>query len=490
MMNMQHTAAESQRLSLALITCSGMLAAAGLTFMPLGLFLPLAGAIILGALFIVRPEWTLALFVMAVIMLSEYTIAPGSGAFYLPEPEIPGLPRPTQIAILGMAGVFFAYHVVMRGRGMRLSLGYAAAILATVALGLLNGIRLGNQTDLMRDEVYRLVFPVIFFYLCANVMDTRAKAMLLLKAAFVATLAKSVILNVYYLLGRGVPYQYEGPHASGRFRAVTYDPADLIAVSLMISVIVLTLVYRRRQMAWSHIVAAVLVLAPLSFTVVFSHRRAVWIGLAATFGLFFLLQGWRVGKRLIPSMAVLGLLAVAAWTGMQIIGDGPGKGIENVAQSFASIFDKRDSSNRHHAMEAELVLNELTRHPLLGKGLGSTHTRVWQLEWSGQPTHIVHNTWLYMWMKLGLPGVALLAVGSAAFLLGALRHARRHPERILTVALASNAGNWLMLFLVSPLVYYYRRSFLLAMILAATLTLMRVDREEERLAQAREAVDE
>lgn len=485
-MSTQQTADTNQRLSLALIACSGLLAAAGLTFMPLGLVLALVGVVILGTLFLARPELALSLFAMAVIMLSEYTTAPGSNSFHLPEPEVPGLPAPTQVAILGMIGIFFAYHVVMRGRGMRLSLGYAAVVLAVVAVGVLNGIRLNNQTSLMRDEVYRFVFPMLLFYLCANVIDTRAKAMLLLKAAFVATLAKSVILNVYYLLGRGVPYQYEDPLAPKRFLAVTYDPADLIAVSLMISVIVLILIYKHRQMLWSQIVIAMLALAPLAFTIVFSHRRAAWIGMAATFGLFFVLAGWRVGRRLIPHVALLGLLAVATWTGMQALGDGPVAGIENVERSLASILDKRDSSNLHHAMEAKLVLDELLKRPLLGKGLGSTHARVWRLEWTSQPTHIVHNTWLYLWMKLGLPGVALLAVGSAAFLLKALRHARRYPERILTMALASNAGHWLMLFLVSPLAYYFRRAFLVAMFVSVTLTLMRADREEHLLAQARE----
>lgn len=477
-------------LGVAMATVLGLFVAAGLTFLPLGLFLPLSAAILLGVLFLLRPEWTLALFAMAVIMLSEYTTAPGSGAFYLPEPDVPGLPKPTQIAILGMAGVYFAYHVVMRERGMRLSLGPAAVVLSVVAVGLFNGVRLGNPTDLMRDELYRLVFPVILFYLCANVIDTRPKAMLMLKAIFAATLAKSVILNIYYLMGRGVPYQYEDPLAPKRFLAVTYDPADLIAVSLMISVFVLATIYRHREMLWSHLIAAALVLAPLVFTVVFSHRRAVWIGLAATFGLFFVLTGWRVGKRLVPYMALMGVLAMAAWTGMQALGDGPGTGMENVKQSFASIFDKRDSSNRHHAMEARVVLDELLKKPLLGKGLGSTHARVWRLEWANQPTHIVHNTWLYLWMKLGLPGVILLAVGSAGFLLKALRHGRRYPERILTTALASNAGHWLMLFLVSPLVYYYRRAFLVALFLSVTLTLMRADREEQAAAQVRGSAHE
>jgi O-antigen ligase len=87
------------------------------------------------------------------------------------------------------------------------------------------------------------------------------------------------------------------------------------------------------------------------------------------------------------------------------------KNIDNVVDEFATILimDESNASNYFRLLEIDLVYTQVTANPLIGKGWGSRYDIYGvpqsTMEFMNDVNIVVHNSYLAIWFKTGLPGL-------------------------------------------------------------------------------------
>lgn len=416
--------------------------------------------------FFIRPEYGLYLFFFTIIMMTEYFPVndPGSKAFVFQDIDlVHGLPPTLILSLLMMFSVYFFRLYIVEKKDSRIPIKYLAIFGGILLIAALNGLRNGWDPMELRVDLMQILFPALCFYLCINVLDQEAKISRMLWFVFIASILKAIILGIYYLMGRGIQY-------SSNFMAVTYDPSDLLAFATIL--LVLFALMTRRGNSSRQVFSILALMVPLVFVVIFSFRRSIWGGLLLSFGIYFLLHP-AIPKKTIAKKALLfsGILLLL----VNLVAFWQPTISSHVIERFYSAFDTKNDSNQHHYLESVLTLSELAyQAPVLGLGLGSHHKPVRGIDWapSDQPTAVVHNTWIYIWMKTGLFGLGFMLWLSYRYFKKIYNFTKasadmRHPHLF---ALISSAGIWLTLSLTSPLLAYYHRSFLIALFAAIVIS--------------------
>ncbi len=424
----------------------------------------------LGAvLALAHPRLALMLFFAMFIMLTD---SAGQGAvdfFAIADSDtITGLPSIGTTCFLGLFVMMVVRSALLRHDAPAGSLGYLGVWLAVLILALCVGLARGNDREMLQTDFIAFLLPALCFYLCIQVIRTGEDVERMLGALLVVAALKAIILSAYFVAGRGWPYEVAGEES---YRVVTMDSADLLVFITLLMVIIATggHAFTRRIPPWFAWCAAV----PMIFAVVFAYRRAQWGGLLFSCGMLVFLAS-RAGKRRIRvTMTVLALtgaaaVLVAAFTGSRLAG--------GISDRFVSSFDPAQDSNVYHALESRQVLRDLMTAPLAGLGLGARHTPLGLYKNDGVPTNIVHNTFLYVWMKTGVAGL-LCVLWSAGLLARCLRGFRRRAARThawdLGAGLAATTGLWAAMFLTGPVPWYAHQTLLIALFAAMMTVLAR-----------------
>jgi len=125
------------------------------------------------------------------------------------------------------------------------------------------------------------------------------------------------------------------------------------------------------------------------------------------------------------------------------------------------------------------------KSPFFGLGLASEHSPVdedlgmWIEDL--QPLNIVHNTFIYMWMKTGLLGFLFLMGCGFTYTRGVMRYAKNYRSSEnwpLTTSLGSAIGIWFVMFMTGPVPFYLHQSYLIALFSAMVLSLIRLDKQK------------
>ena len=160
--------------------------------------------------------------------------------------------------------------------------------------------------------------------------------------------------------------------------------------------------------------------------------------------------------------------------------NGPG-----MLSRIETLFDPNQHSNKHHYLESVTTLQDILQKPLLGMGLGGMHSPVSEniIDWpeESQPVHIVHNTFLVIWMKLGLSGLCFFLWIGVAYLkkLNAYRKSTdRSPAWPYIAGIGSGVGIWFMMFITGPVPWYFHQTFLVVLFSALCINLIRLDKNE------------
>lgn len=433
----------------------------------------LAGPLAL-VIFIVRPHYGLFAYFATIVLMTEYIPVKGvpEGVFLFAEADLGGgIPPVLTLALVCMFGVHLLHKQFIERCPPAVPWVYLLAGGAICALAAVNGLHHGWPADEILIDLQRFILPILCLYLCASVLDEPRKARQMVLVLFAAASVKATILVLYYSRGRGVPV--------GGGKVVTYDAADLL---LFIAMICLTFaVGSESGTSWRVKLAMSAAMLPMLFAIAFSYRRAAWLGLLFSMTLMVLWASRRRRRRLLTAglaIAVLAaLLALAAGVSTSERGQRPA----TFEERFSSIFTLRSESNTHHLLESVGVASELAESPILGLGLGSRH-RLVASGWRNQPLHYVHNDWLYVWMKLGLAGLAALvwvsvkylATISRAITSGAVQ--RLYEPVVLSLGAAS--GSWLVQSLTDSIVFFRQRTFLIVVLAVVAWSSARARREK------------
>jgi len=429
-----------------------------------------------------KPEYGLYLFFTLVILLTDSAPRGGQEIFAVQDLDVvKGIPPPIVSFLLVMCLFYFfkLYLVEHKNSLVTIRPGLVLIVILLIATG--TGLWRGwNSTD-VRVDAMDVVFPVLCFYLCANVLDTQQKIYTMLAVIFLVGVIDASIFDVYYLSGHGWPYIDEG---AGIGRIVTQDATDLM-IFVVMTVTVYAASMNRILTGWHRVIALVASL-PMLFAFIFSFRRGFWVGMIATLIIYYTL-GSQFDKRrtLMGVWAVLLILTTALLlTTNHIINSEIARPF---VQRLLSITNPKQDSNEHHRLEREKVFKELLASPILGFGLGSVHEPVYGLShwWAPekQPLRVVHNTYLLVWMKLGLPGFLFFLWMLGRYALVLINHCTRamsSESRPIIAGTGSLLGLWLVLMLIGPVMPYWYQTFTIALFAAMTLSLIRDEQREKR----------
>ncbi len=159
-----------------------------------------------------------------------------------------------------------------------------------------------------------------------------------------------------------------------------------------------------------------------------ANFRSTWLGIMLGFGVMFLFFPWRVKMRFmllgLVSVCVVALGVWAMWD-QRIYEDRKlGEEIERKA-SFSNAEIDINVLWRYQSYNAALA--KCKQHPILGSGLGTYLTFHVPTSRGSQQlalNHNVHNSFLWLYMSLGIPGILALFMMHGCYLLSIVRYLR------------------------------------------------------------------
>lgn len=407
-----------------------------------------------------RPDMALTLFFCGIVMTTDSAPSSGGDFFAIPDMDIiQGLPSALSTFFLMLFCITMVRTLFFEKRRLPVSPVGLGVYIVILILALATGLFGSGDRELLRVDFMGMLFPVLCFYLCLTILNSRERIVRMLIILLAVSALKALILAGFYLAGHGWPYE-------PTYRIATMDSADLLAFITLVLIATHLLARRDIRGFKGGLVSAACL--PMIFVIIFAYRRAQWIGLIFSLGLLYLGAEKLVRRRIsvVLAIALCAALASAVLTGL-----GEEKG-NLIGSRIASMFDKNQHSNVHHLLESQQVLRDLSRSPLLGMGLGGHHG---SLPGYNIPTNIVHNTFLYIWMKMGLPGLAFFIWMAILYGRQILRVRKTHPQDDvwgLLLPLAASSGLWLAMFLTGPTPWYFHQTFLLALFAAMGVALI------------------
>lgn len=292
--------------------------------------------------------------------------------------------------------------------GGLLAAGLIAVLAQQSAVGLLHGADRG----VVQGQVKAALFLLILAPLARLFATSREKALLERAVLWFCTAGSIWIL---YLLARGLPipspiaiYDFNTLGTIAHVERIRSPLLELLTVG---TTLVLARIYDERA-------TPVRVIQLLLFTAVwgFSFFRSAWFGLLAGLVVIAVMrQGPRRplrGLRITIAISlVVPVLAIASAHGVL------GKPAHEVYRRAASVFTpqiRTESSYSDRAQETREALRAVAAHPVLGVGLARPYgaKRVYYDYLFKRDAYddrlFSHNTYLDLWLHLGLAGIALL----------------------------------------------------------------------------------
>ncbi|QHI70279.1 O-antigen ligase family protein [Tichowtungia aerotolerans] len=417
---------------------------------------------------VARPDWALCLYFCGVAFMTDDTPKPGADYFIIPDADIiEGLPSALVTFFLLMFCVTTARLMILEQRRPPVSLIPLAVFGFFLVVALLTGFYRGGDPELYRVDFTGMLFPVLGFYLCQTLLNSRERIMRMLYLLLGVAAVKALILTAYYLAGRGWIYQLD---SNAAYRITTMDSADLLLFITLLLMVAHLIV--RGDIKGFQAIAAGAACLPLLYIVVFSYRRAQWVGLVFSAGLLFLGASRKTRNKMAMLILAVLLLGIAGAVTAGLDADKAAR----IGSRIGSIFDTKQSSNVYHVLESRQVLIDLSGSPVLGLGLGSKHSPLGLYEVDEVPANVVHNAFLYIWMKIGLPGLLFFFWAAAVFGRRILRFRKMYIESDqwgLVLPVAASTGLWLATFLTGPVPWYLHQTGLIALFASIAVTLMR-----------------
>ncbi|MFN0095118.1 MAG: O-antigen ligase family protein [Dehalococcoidia bacterium] len=263
--------------------------------------------------------------------------------------------------------------------------------------GLAWGAMNGGDVALAYHEARGLIFATLAFYVLIRVGPPKEET--LTRAAFVvfASLACATILRwVLYLRGGAVPLEHWFDHETGLFLALGFVVACVAALQA-----------KTPSGRAAAVGLALLTLVAVAMT----GRRSAILGVGAG----VLIVGWLVMPKrpaLLVGLAVPALLVMAGY--LSVYWEGHTGPLAEPARAVRSQVDPdaRDrSSDEYRTIERENVQRTLRGTPLFGVGFGNPYEQfeklptlaLWPLQF-----HTPHQNLLWLWLKMGIVGAAVL----------------------------------------------------------------------------------
>jgi O-antigen ligase len=295
-------------------------------------------------------------------------------------------------------------------------------------------LSVGNET---RRVAAYLVYPVTLLL----VRDRQSLRRLLLGLAATGTVV--AVLAIVESVGHGdVAFMSGKLNPSAEFTGVIYVANFFVAATFVACFAWGTLAWRDLSSLQRLVVAAAW--TALAAGIVVTLRRNLWIASSLSLLIFAVVAGRRVGTlfwtTVVTSAALLWTIAQLPAVSLALADSPALHGVIGKLSQFTDpVYQAGSLTVQVRLAETEYALAAIRDHPMLGIGLGNTYyTTTLHQMLAAQPQWI-HNGYLWVAMKVGLPGLAALLafVGRAIFLgFSGWAHAKTEGMRALMLSCA------------------------------------------------------
>jgi hypothetical protein len=300
-----------------------------------------------------------------------------------------------------------------------------AILLALAVFAEVRGLSAGADVRESLHELRPFVYLGVFYLLASQLFRRPGSLRVLLWAFVIGTGLKAVQGTVEFLAVRS---RVPRPDA-----VLGHEEAVFFGVFLLLTVALWLFDAPSRLRSVATAIAPLVVIADAA-----NNRRAAWLIVGAGLMALFVVAWVRLRERrrlLFTALVVAGVLAVAY---VPMFWDGSGA-LSQPARAVRSIVmpEPRDAHSNQYRVEEDVNLQyNIQRSFPLGAGFGipiDYALPIVDLRKSVPSLNFIpHNTVLYVWMRMGLPGmIAFWWVVGAAFLLAC--RIVRSPDRRLAV---------------------------------------------------------
>lgn len=399
---------------------------------PLGLVVGAAG-LVLGGVISIRPE------VGVLLLLVSVAIVPGNVLEAWSIPLAGGGIKFTDL-LVGFSLCAWLVSLVVVGHRPQLPsplvsylllsfLGLAGASLVTARA---SGIPLKQSlTELRPLLAYLIVFPIVG---CVH----RRRTLLTAATVVLAALGISSLVT----LGRYASGTHELALGTGGALRIR-DTTDLAPLLAFVCGVVLVCLWRPARSRALPFLLALVGLAALYIT----FLRGAWLAAALALGVIMVLLPGRLRRWIALRSTILVLCsAVTIFATRTLLSTNSHPASAGAARVATLFHSDQDVSAQHRLAEWREATREISAHPLVGMGLGATITFVSPMyndveQASGVhfTTSYIHNSYLWLALKLGIPAAAAFVAAtfyalSSAILLYRKRRNIRDRQILLAVA--------------------------------------------------------
>ncbi len=427
-----------------------------------------------------RPIWGLYLLAVVIILLGE---KPG-WADINPEPVSLYTVATYTVTIPDFLVLITAFALLLHGT-VRKELSYTpspmnlAMLLFTVSIGIgvIVGISNGSTAhELGREFEFRgIIYLPLLFFLATSILNSEAKITRFLWFM----LALSCLRALY-----GVYRFVTGPSLPGAGQYTLLHPADGLLLMVMVTVALAWSLRGRLSGAKVRILG--LLSAPMLFTVAFSYKRGIWLALGISLLLLALLLPARQKMAIALVAGTIGLACLAGgYLGFEPVSF-LGTRLSTIAEPTAT----SELSYTFRYIEARNVLRTMGEHPVLGVGFGQPYIRYLSHPFDELlAPYVTHNGYLYVWMKMGIPGLAALGILLLAFFVTALGTKPSSPLLQATViALIAGVAGSLLDIGLEPLLVTMKWSALMGLFMGIAAAISRLSREQAKVQDVARAM--
>lgn len=263
-----------------------------------------------------------------------------------------------------------------------------------------------NQTmGIVRGLTYYLLFFVV-----TNLIRNERQIRFLVKGLFFIGALVGIMMLVQAAIGESIqlmPGRVEKAWTLGAtYEATRVLPPGqtLVYVLFITSVCLIALQKKARVKVWHY-----LLVFSTGVGVTLTYNRSYWATCIFSFTIFMLLTGGQARRRVIFVLSVW-LLIITVFLTLFLLSNPRGRvgeTIQAISARISSLFRGTElyesGSLQYRRIETEYAVKQITKHPLIGIGLGNDY-RPSIFGADDKLTDYIHNGYLWILLKMGLIG--------------------------------------------------------------------------------------
>lgn len=321
----------------------------------------------------------------------------------------------------------------------------ALVVVLQLARALVSGVRYVDAVVPFNGQYILAAIAALWCF--TELLQERVHRLHLLDLLFICAFGRAVFALERFILGGGDTadvYRISG------VKVALWESADHLLFVFLIGITVAA--WATRRVAGGRLAFWATGSACMALTIALSYRRTGWIGLGAAVVLITLLLLRRTERSIALVPAVLALLAEIGAASYSRFSSGGSL----LTRLFPDVLSRVGPTRQD---EWALAWHTILRNPIAGE----LTARRLASRFAFWDTRIVHNAFLFAWMKLGLAGVLSLGVLGATCVVYAVRGVRsRGPEEYIALGVVGIVPFALVLAMFETPLIEIRTMFILA----------------------------